>query len=257
VTETALYLPSTLLRRTYEISRAQSLKDQIRECADHLSNPGLLAGELIDAFQAICSFDESDLSAICELEKEPVVDEAGELVLEHFHAQQQLHLHGAKDVKIRCLATNVRPVSEICPSPDGIKDGVDYIALAVEEDTKCIPMLGVAQSFDDTSAYALLLRGLACITELATDARTEILNQRWFSGALVGNPCFELHLILSVEGEQSPDEVVLTELSRDLAEMARGAMSSESTLSQRIGTVRCLRMDPTQFDGVLHEIWSI
>ncbi len=257
MTDSALYLPSTLLRRTYELSRSQDLSDQIRECADHLSNPQLLAGELIDAYQAICSFDESELPAICELEKKEVEGSCGELVLEYFHAGQKLSVEAQPPVRMRCLATNVRPVMELCPSGEGLKDGVDYIAVGMDGEVAGTPMLGVAQSYDDTSAYALLLRGLACLTELATDARVEILNQQWLAGSLRGEPCFELHLILWDEEDRCAEDATLRELSRDLAEVARDAMAAEPGLAARLGTIRCLRMDPGAFSGALGHEWSI
>ena len=180
-----------MLRRTYELSRSQDLGDQIRECADHLSNPQLLAGELIDAYQAIRSFDESDLPAICKLEKEERFDDDGELILEHFYIQQKIQVESDNSFRFFCAATNVRPVSEICPTPDGIKDGVDYIGIGQEGELLGVPMLGIVQSFDDTSAYALLLRGLACLTELATDARVNQLNENWLAGALSPNQMYQ------------------------------------------------------------------
>ncbi len=257
MSESALYLASTLLRRTYELSRSQDIPSQIRECADHLSNPQLLAGELIDAYQAICSFDESDLPAICELERKDRDEISGELVLEYFHSGQELAVPALSGFRMRCLATNVRPVHEICPSGEGMKDGVDYIAVGMEGDASGTPMLGVAQSYDDTSAYALLLRGLACLTELATDARVDILNEQWLAGTLSGEPRFELHLILWDEEDSCPEEAILRELARDLAEVARASMAAEPRLAARLGTIRCLRMDPAEFSGHLGHDWSI
>jgi len=114
--------------------------------------------------------------------------------------------------EFRCIATDVRPVSEVCPSPDGLKDGVDYIAVCPGEDPS--PILGFAQSCDDTSAYALLLRALTCLAEFAPATRLDQLNRDWLKGMLPEDPRFEVHLVLWDESEFTAEESTLCELGR-------------------------------------------
>jgi hypothetical protein len=255
MTDSALYLPSTTLRRTYELSRAIDHAAQIRECADHLSNPGLLVGELLDAYAVIESFDESELPIVCKLEMRSSLEDEMELVLDHFHDGQEVKVLAKPSFEFRCIATNVRPVSEVCPSQDGLKDGVDYIAACSEEDPS--PILGFAQSCDDTSAYALLLRALACLTEFAPATRLDQLNREWLKGMLPEDPRFEVHLVLWDESEFTAQESTLCELARDLAEVARAGMAQVPSLQSRLGIVRCLGMNPSQFDARLRQIWEI
>ena len=170
---------------------------------------------------------------------------------------QSLCVNRSQPIRMRCIATDIRPVTEVCPSPDALKDGLDYIAIGCEDAWQGQPMLGIAQSYDDTSAYALLLRGLACITELATTTRIELLNTQWLAGALISAPAFELHLILTEPIAPSTPEATLCEFARDLAEVARQGIQEEHQLGQRMTTVRCLQMDPSNFSGSFEELWSI
>jgi hypothetical protein len=255
MTDSALYLPSTVLRRSYELARSIDHASQIRECADHLSNPELLIGELLDAYAAIESFDESELPAICDLESPNPEQASEELVLEHFYETQGIEVVADPDFGFRCIATNVRPVFEVCPSSEGLKDGLDYIA--VRSDLDAQPIIGAAQSFDDTSAYPLLLRALACLTELAPVTRFSQLNRAPLKGALGEDPRFELHLVLWDEDGFSEQEEMLCEFTRDLAEVARTGMARVPALGSRIGAIRCLRMNPSEFDNRLWQIWEI
>ena len=255
MTDHALYLPSTVLRRSYELARAIDHASQIRECADLLSNPELLIGELLDAYAAIESFDESELPAVCELEACASDEDAAELVLEHFYEAQEVEVIADPDFSFKTVATNVRPVSEVYPSPEGLKDGLDYIAVRPGPDTQ--PILGAVQSCDDTSGYALLLRALACLTELAPRSRLTQLDRGSLKGALGEDPRFELHLVLWDEHGLSDQESILCEFARDLAEAARAGMARVPALGSRIGAIRCLRMNPSEFENRLWQIWEI
>jgi hypothetical protein len=71
------------------------------------------------------------------------------------------------------------------------------------------------------------------------------------------DPRFEVHLVLWDESEFTAQESTLCELARDLAEVARAGMAQVPSLQSRLGIVRCLGMNPSQFDARLRQIWEI
>ncbi len=251
-----LYLPSTHLRHSYDRARTVEHAQQIQECADLLSHPELLSSELLDAYGVVESFGESELDLVCSLERRDPGEEAAELVLDHFYEGQEVEVACKEDVdfSFRCLATDVRPVPELVPAGEGVRDGFDYIAEPLEADQ--LPILGVAQTLDDSSAYPLLLRLLCCLTELAPARQLTVVNTDRLKGALQPDARFDLHMVLWDDGEPDASVLTLCELSRDLAEVARNAMSG-TPLESRVGRIYCLRMDPGQFDGELEEMWRI
>jgi len=137
------------------------------------------------------------------------------------------------------------------PAGEGIRDGFDYVAEPA--DAGDLPILGVAQTFDDSSANPLLLRLLCCLTEFAPARRLNVVNTDLLKGALQPDARFDLHIVLWDEGDPAPS---LCELTRELAEMARDAMA-DTVLGERVGRIHCLRIDPGAFDGELKEMWRI
>lgn len=257
MSEESLYLPGTMLRRSYERSRSIDHAQQIEECADLLAHPELLVSELLDAYAVIESFGESELDVVCNLARRDPQEDSDELVLDHFFEGQEvciLGVDGSGDV-FRCLATDVRPVPELIPADWGGRDGFDYIA----EPTAAVgqPILGVAQSQDDRSAYPVLLRLLCCLTELAPAQQLNVVNTDCLKGSLQPDSRFDLHMVLWDEGGLGPMERALCELARDLAEKAREGMASCPPLARRVGRIRCMRMDPRRFQGELEEMWAI
>jgi hypothetical protein len=255
MTNPSLYLPSTILRKSYERARSSDLAIQIQECADLLCCPELLSSEILDAYAAIESFGESEMVDMCHLESSEDEEACDELVLEHFYETQEVQVAAQPSFAFRCIATDVMPVPELLPSAEGARDGFDYVALRPELGAD--PILGVAQSSDDTSAYALILRMLACFTELVPQTRLDAVNRSRLKGALDPDPTFELHVVLWDEGSPSAQELTLCEFARDLAEVARSGMQSRPELGRRVGRIRCLRMDPRCFDNRLWQVWEI
>ena len=254
--EDTLYLPSTQLRHSYERARSVEHAQQIQECADLLSHPELLASELLDAYGVVESFGESELDLVCNLERREPSDDSEELVLDHFYEGQEVTVSCREGFGFgfKCLATDVRPVPELVPSSDGVRDGFDYIAEPLRADA--LPILGVAQTIDDSSAYPLLLRLLCCLTELAPATQLNVVNTDRLKGALQPDTRFDLHMVLWDEGGIDDSESTLCELSRDLAELARDGVAG-TALASRVGRIHCLRMDPGNFQGELEEMWRI
>jgi hypothetical protein len=256
MTHENLYLPSTQLRHSYERARSVDHAQQIQECADLLTHPELMVSELLDAYAVIESFGESELDLVCNLERRDPHEDSGELVLDHFYEGQAVTVSCREDVdfEFRCLATDVRPVPELVPSDEGVRDGFDYIAEPLEPGA--LPILGVAQTIDDSSAYPLLLRLMCCLTELAPATQLNVVNTDRLKGALQADTRFDLHMVLWDEGALDASQSTLCELSRDLAEAAREGVA-ETALAARIGRIHCLRMDPRDFRGELEEMWRI
>ena len=254
--EGILYLPSTQLRHSYERARSIDHAQQIQECADLLSHPELMVSELLDAYGVIESFGESELDLVCNLERPDPNDESGELVLDHFYEGQEVTVTcpQADDFTFRSLATDVRPVPELAPSGEGMRDGFDYIAEPLS--AGALPILGVAETIDDSSAYPLLLRLLCCLTELAPATQLTVVNTDRLKGALQADARFDLHMVLWDEGGLDASQWTLCELSRDLAELARDGVAG-TALAERVGRIHCLRMDPRDFRGELEEMWQI
>jgi hypothetical protein len=255
--EQSLHLPSTRLRCSYQRARAIDHAQQILECVDLVSHPELLVDEMLDAFAVIETFGESELDLVCDMTRRAPNEESAELLLDHFYDGQEISVAtpDEPDWTFRCLATDVRPVPELIPSGHGARDGFDYIAVPGEEDLR--PILGVAQSMDDSSAYPLLLRLLACLTELAPASQLKIVNDDRLKGLLPPDPRFDLHMVLWDDGQDDEQIATLGELSRDLAEVARVGMAGCPALSARVGRIHCLRMNPSTFDGELEEIWRL
>jgi hypothetical protein len=254
--EGSLYLPSTQLRRSYERARSVDHAQQIQECADLLSHPELMVSELLDAYGVIESFGESELDLVCNIERREPSEDSDELVLDHFYDGQEVTVvrPDGYGFGFRCLATDVRPVPELVPSIENVRDGFDYIAEPMRADA--LPILGVAQTIDDSSAYPLLLRLLCCLTELAPATQLNVVNTDRLKGSLKADARFDLHMVLWDEGGLDASASTLCELSRDLAELARDGVAG-TPLARRVGRIHCLRMDPSDFRGELVEMWRI
>jgi hypothetical protein len=252
-TDPTLYLPSSVLRRSYEHARGIAHEEQIRELADLLSNPEIIAGEVIDAYANIESFDESELSQMCHAPQKDPNEDSGELMLDHFFEGQEIEVLSDPGFGFRCIAVDVLPVPELFASPDGMKDGLNYIC--EHKGDVQTPVLGVVQSSDDTAAYPLLMRALACFTEIASPSRYAHINESILKSSLPAEPCFDLQLVLWEEDALSDTETTICQLTHDLAEVVLAAISGHASMAARLSGIRCLKMDPRRFDNRLTELW--
>ncbi len=252
-----LYLPSTRMRSSYLRARAIDRDQQIVECADLLSHPELIVDEMLEAYALIESFGESELALVCDMTRQPPSDGDAELLLEHFYEGRQIRVTTANDPawEFRCLATDVRPVPELISAGHSARNGFDYIAEPLDPSAR--PILGVVESMDDSSCYPLLLRLLSCLTELAPAKQLNFVNSDRLKGALPPDTCFDLHMVLWDDGHFEDKASTLCEFSRDLAEVARNGMAQSPGLASRVGTIHCLRMNPTDFRGELDEMWRL
>ena len=177
--------------------------------------------------------------------------------LDHFYQGQQISVRAPDDPdwEFRCLAIDVRPAPELIPVGHGAREGFDYIAEPLYPSAR--PILGVVESMDDSSGYPLLLRLLSCLTELAPARQLIFANSERLKGALSPDTRFDLHMVLWDDGDFEGRASTLCEFSRDLAEVVRNGMVKSPGLASRVGTLHCLRMNPTDFRGELHEMWSL
>ena len=134
---------------------------------------------------------------------------------------------------------------------------VDHIGIAVDSLEKRLPFWAEALGLSVSAIETVETEQVKVAFLPVGDSRIELLNANWLAGALPPAPHFELHLVLWDDGELCTRSQSLCELTRDLAESARDAMADERELSERLGTVRCLRANPMSFDGRLEQIWAI
>jgi hypothetical protein len=261
-------LPRTPLRAAYERVRALPLVQQMRECVDLLENPTVLASELAEAYVLLESTCEpigaEELAAGSGAPAAGSGEDEAELTLEHFGPGREVRVVGASAEPLfdfACLSGSLYPLAPGAdPAPDG---GLDYVGLLREPAAPGTgPVLGVVESLGDATPYALLLRLLACLTELAPAAQAERLERGLFKGALGSSPVIDLHLVLwrppgKVERIPGSEHRSLFELTRDLAEIARSACAETPQLGAALGSILCLRMDPDDFRGTLVLEWRV
>jgi hypothetical protein len=245
--------PHTGLRRSYERVRAFGFPEQIRECVDQLGHPEVVVGEVLEAFHRVEEWARSrelpppgepvDISAI-DLE---------ELSREDFYSTREITVVGRR-YSFTCLATDVDPLGDLLPSRAGGREGLDFVGLTC--DAHRTPVLGVVQSERDTSAYLLLLRGLACLAEMAPEVQVERLNKQFFLGAVGRRPAFDLHLVVWDE-PGSGERTTLEQLTHDLAEKLKLAIREDDRVPNLLHDIVCLRMNRARFDGRLRLAWRV
>jgi hypothetical protein len=245
--------PHTGLRRSYERARTFDFPEQVRECVDQLGHPEVVVGEVLEAFHRV-----EEWGRACELPPpgEPVDMSAidlEELSREDFYATREISVVGRR-YSFTCLATNVDPLGDLRPSRGGGREGLDFVGLTC--DAHRTPVLGTVQSDRDTSAYLLLLRGLACLAEMAPEAQVERMNKQFFLGAVGRRPAFDLHLVVWDEAGSS-ERTTLEQLTHDLAEKLKLAIRQHGRVPDILHDIVCLRMNRARFDGRLRLAWRV
>lgn len=230
--------PRSRLRDTYERSRRLPPEVQLQECIDLLGHPEILVDELVEAF---CEGDARGAVAA----RRP---DDGELVLEYFYEGRDITVDEGVETYFTCLASGFDPLP---PANPGERDGLDYVALG-REPSPPLPALGAVQSERDGTPYLVLLRLLACISELAPAVQLERLDRELFDGRLGREPAFDLHVVL---WDRPGDP--LHELTRDLAEVVKEAAARDSLFPPVLGQVAAYHMDPDQFEGRLTLSWRV
>jgi hypothetical protein len=243
--------PDTPLRHTCAHARRLGLQEQTRECVDQLGHPELIVGEVLDAFRTI---EEWSRTAEIAWPDEPV----DALVLGHedsgeiFYPTREISVV-REPCSFTCLASRVHPLGAVA-GPESAHDGLDFVGVSCDDSRT--PVLGTVESEHDTSAYPLLLRGLACLAEMSPGAQIERLNEHFFLGLLGSRPSFDLYLVLR-DHWQRDEKTALEQLTRDLAEKLKAAIKQHTSFPDILRHIVCLRMNAERFDGRLRFDWRV
>ena len=246
--------PITSLRQSFERARSLPPNQQIDECVDQLGHPELVVAELVDAFHAVESWLDANPALrgdnpTCDREKQPIQAE------EYIYEGRDLSVIG-EPCALTCLSTNVSPLPGTQSPAPGISSGLDYVGITCDETTT--PVLGAVQSLGDATAYPLLLRGLACLSEMAPRAQAERLNRRFFKGALSDQPQFDLNIVVwDLSEATEPEHTPIRQFTRDLSETVKRAMTEREDLPRILRHIVCLRMNHARFDGRLRFDWRV
>lgn len=244
--------PRNPLRAAHLRVRGLPLEAQLRECVDMLGHPELIASELREAFDSVRGFfafralppvEPADLDAV----------DLDELAREDFYATREIEVQGGDYAFFTCLANRFDPLGELAAAT-ARRAALDYVGVSCE--SPHTPVLGAVQSDGDASAYPLLLRGLACLAELASSSQLERLSRRLFGDALPMPPCFELDLVLADVPAQG-ERAALEQLTRDLAERIKTVIRADAKFPRILGDVVCLRRAAEGFDGSLRFAWRV
>jgi len=248
------HAPVTNLRRSYERARNLTLSEQVEECVDLLGHPEILVTEVLDAFHDMDDWvDAAALPVADETEEFGVVD-LDDLANEIFYSTREISVLN-EPCGFTSFASDVDPLRDLRPEKKkGERNGLDYVGLTC--DATRTPVLGVAQSDRDTSAYPLLLRALASLSELAPATQIERMNRQSFMGVLGPSPHFDLNLVVWDNWERN-DRASLDPLTRDLAEQVKAAILERGRFPGILRDIVCLRMNPQRFDGRMRFDWRV
>jgi hypothetical protein len=133
-------------------------------------------------------------------------------------------------------------------------DGLDYLGQIVDEDP--IAVLGVVQVGVESSPYALFLRLITCLSELAPDAQLRAADESLFKGGLGAEPKLDLHLLLR---ESDPETTIgtLRQLTHDLAEVFWSGISEEWQFPDVLRNIVCLVPAPPGSEEKLIVDWCV
>jgi len=225
--------PITTLRQSFERARALPPSQQIDECVDQLGHPELIMAEVVDAFHKV----ESWLDANPTLREDPLTPDGKRQPI-----QAEEYIYEGRD-----LFVIGEPCAFTCLSTKGLTC-----------DQTATPVLGAVQSLGDATAYPLLLRGLACLSEMAPRAQAERVNRHFFKSALSDQPIFDLNIVVwDLSEAEEPEHTPIRQFTRDLSETVKRAMTERDDLPRILRHIVCLRMNHERFDGRLRFDWRV
>lgn len=246
-------LPVTTLRRSFEHARALGAADQTRELVERLIHPHAIADQVLDAYRVARGYFELDDEGDESKPEGSAGAEPKTLVEGYIWATRELAVLGDK-CSFTCLATNVHPLWHGADATEGLSAGLDYVGLTCDSSSTLV--LGAVQSPGDCSAYPLLLRLFACLTEIAPPTQFARINQRHMMGIGSEASKFDLNLVLWDKDEETESDP-LCELTRDLAEKMKGVLAAAPDFPPILRDVVCMRMNPDRFDGRMRFEWRV
>lgn len=235
--EPSAIFPSTLLRQRFERARSLSLAAQVRECVDYLQNPEVLIEEFIDAYTAV----ESCCDPIEQRFKvRPAGDDAAKqrkAFLDAVFGAGPIPVFDVVPYEFECVARDVASLSQSVDRKALRADGLDYMGRISDESP--LAVIGVVQAGLESSPYALFLRLITCLSELAPDAQLRAADETLFKGGLGAEPKLDLHLLLR-ESEAETAAGTLRQLTHDLAEVFYAGVSEEWQFPDVLRNIVCL-----------------
>ena len=117
-------------------------------------------------------------------------------------------------------------------------------------------MLGVVQVGVESSPYALFLRLITCLSELAPDAQLRAADEALFKGNLGPDPKLDLHLLLR-ESDRDVQSGTLRQLTHDLAEVFYAGISEEWQFPDVLRNIVCVVPAPPGSDEKLIVEWCV
>jgi hypothetical protein len=246
--------PSTLLRQRFERARSLSVTAQVRECADYLQNPEVLIQEFIDAYTAVescCEPVDQCFSVRAPRDGSAIERKA---LLDGVFGKGPISVFDLVPYEFQCIARDVASLSRSDDPGAPRADGLDYVGRVVNEEP--LGVIGVVQAGLESSPYALFLRLITCLSELAPDAQLRAADEALFKGGLGAEPKLDLHLLLR-DSEPDGASETLRELTHDLAEVFSSRVSEEWQFPNVLRNVVCLVPAPPGSDEKLLVEWCV
>jgi hypothetical protein len=254
VAEQSIRFPSTILRQRFERARGLPLDAQMRECIDYLQNPEVLIQEFVDAYTAVESCCDPDEHRFTKRAKPDGAVPERIQTLDKVFASGAVTVFDTEPYAFQCVAREVAPFSGSAGGPVPRLDGLDYVGRIVGPDA--VGVLGVVQAGGEVSPYALFLRLITCLSELAPDAQLRAADEELWKGGLGAEPKFDLQMLLR-ETERDSASGTLRQLTHDLAEIFYAGVSEEWQFPDVLRNVVCLVPAPADFDEQLIVEWCV
>jgi len=246
--------PSTILRQRFERARALPLEAQMRECVDYLQNPEVLIQEFVDAYTAVESCCDPEEQRFQVLEPSPDDPAARGEILERLFASGSVTVFDTVPFEFTCVARDIASISGGTGRPVPRRDGLDYVAHMV--DAEPVGVLGVVQHGEEATSYALFLRLITCLSEIAPEAQLGAADAALFKGGLGGEPKLDLQMLLR-DGDPDPAQATLRQLTHDLAEAFYAGISEEWQFPDVLRNIVCLQPAPADSDELLILEWCV
>ena len=246
--------PSTILRQRFERARSLALAAQVRECVDYLQNPEVLIQEFMDAYTAVesCCDPDDQRFAVCEPRDKAAAERKS--LIDQVFGKGPISVFDVVPYEFQCLAREVNSVSHGIDRAAQRVDGLDYLGQIIDEDP--LAVLGVVQVGVERSPYALFLRLITCLSELAPDAQLRAADEALFKGGLGAEPKLDLHLLLR-ETDREAANGTLRQLTHDLAEVFYAGISEEWQFPDVLRNIVCLVPAPPGSEEKLIVEWCV
>ena len=177
------------------------------------------------------------------------------LVLERLFAASPVTVFDTVPFEFTCLARDVASVSGSTGKPQPRLDGLDYVGHMV--DSEPVGVLGVVQHADETTPFALFLRLITCLSEIAPEAHAA----RGRRGAVQGRARHRAEARLAdaccARPRAEPAQATLRQLTHDLAEAFYGGISEEWQFPDVLRNIVCLLPAPVDSDELLILEWCV